>query len=106
MKKIPLLLLASALISVSCTWVKPTTQGANVAVANAANVRGCVLQREVTESVPSKLGPIKRSAEKVATELTTLARNDAINFSGDTIVPISGIENGHQSFNVYKCKKK
>lgn len=106
MKKISLLLLAVAITSVGCTWVKPTNQGTSVAVANAANVRGCEIVREVTVSVTNKLGPIKRSADKVASELATLARNEAVSFSGDTVVPSSAVENGRQSFNVYKCNKK
>jgi len=105
MKKLSLLLVAVATMS-ACTWVKPTEQAKNVAVANAANVRGCALLREVSVSVTAKLGPILRNDEKVATELATLARNEATTFSGDTVVPITAVENGHQSFNVYKCNKK
>ena len=105
MKKLSLLLVAVATMS-ACTWVKPTEQAKSVAVANAANVRGCALLREVSVSVTAKLGPILRNDEKVATELATLARNEATTFAGDTVVPITAVENGHQSFNVYKCNKK
>lgn len=104
MKKLSLLLASIAVMS-ACTWVKPTTQAQDVAVANAANVRGCTLLREVSVSVTSKLGPISRNQDKVATELATLARNEAVSFSGDTVVPITNADNGRQSFNVYKCKK-
>lgn len=105
MKKLSLLLIAVASLS-ACTWVKPTEPAKNVAVANASNVRGCSLLREVSVSVTSKLGPINRNAEKVATELATLARNEAVGFGGDTVVPITSVEGGHQTFNVYKCGKK
>lgn len=105
MKKLSLLLLAVASIS-ACTWVKPTDQGKNVAVANASNVRGCKVLSEVSVSVTSKLGPIERNSEKVATELATLARNDAVGLGGDTVVPVSAIEGGKQRFDVYKCSKK
>jgi hypothetical protein len=106
MKKSTLGLLAVTLLASSCTWVKPTEQGSRVAVANPANVRSCNNVREVTVSVPHKIWFYKRNPTKVATELTTLARNDAINFSGDTIVPTSKIEDGRQSFNVYRCSKR
>jgi len=105
MKKLSLLLVAVATMS-ACTWVKPTEQAKSVAVANASNVRNCALMREVSVSVTSKIGPIQRNSDKVATELATLARNEAVTFAGDTVVPITGIENGHQTFNVYKCSKK
>ncbi len=105
MKSISLALIALATLS-SCTWVKPTPQGSTVAVTKAANVRNCENLREVTVSVTSKVGFYKRDADKVATELTTLARNEAVSDGGDTIVPSSSIENGKQSFNVYKCNKR
>ena len=105
MHKSSLMVFAIAAFTCSCTWVKVSESGSSVAVSNGANVRACQNVREVTVSVTSKLGFINRDADKVATELTTLARNEAVNFSGDTIVPSSTIENGRQSFNVYKCNK-
>ncbi len=106
MKKLSLLIIALAAVTSSCTWVKVSDKGSSVAVANAANVRGCENVREVTVSVTSKVGFVKRDNNKVATELANLARNEAVNFGGDTVVPSSTIENGRQSFNVYKCNKK
>jgi hypothetical protein len=106
MKKLSLSLLAVAALTSSCTWVKVTEQGSSVAVANSANVRGCTNLSEVTVSVTAKVGFIKRDADKVATELANLARNEAVGLNGDTIVPSSTIENGKQSFNVYKCNKR
>jgi hypothetical protein len=105
MKKLSLAVIAIAAVTSSCTWVKVTEKGSSVAVANAANVRGCANLSEVTVSVTSKVGFIKRDADKVATELANLARNEAVGLGGDTIVPSSTIENGKQSFNVYKCNK-
>lgn len=106
MKKLSLLLIAVAAVTSSCTWVKVSEQASSVAVANAANVRSCKFVNEVSVSVPNKIGFIKRDADKVATELTTMARNEAATDGSDTIVPSSKIENGRQSFNVYKCNKK
>jgi Domain of unknown function (DUF4156) len=105
MKKLSLIMLIAAGLNSSCTWVKPTEQAKSIAVANPVNVKGCTLTREVTVSVTSKLWFFQRNADKVATELATLARNEAVNFSGDTVVPISNIEEGHQTFNVYRCAK-
>ncbi len=105
MKKLSLTLLAVAALTSSCTWVKVSEAGSNIAVANSVNVRGCKNLSEVTVSVTSKVGFFKRDADKVATELTSLARNEAAGLGGDTIVPSSAIENGKQSFNVYKCNK-
>ena len=69
-----------------------------------ANVRNCEKLRNVNVKVKASVGPIDRNADKVATELANLARNEAASFGGDTVVPTSEIENGSQTFAVYKCK--
>ena len=106
MKKLTLSVIALAAIASSCTWVKPTEKAASIAVTNASNVRGCELLREITVSGTAKVGFIQRDADKVATELETLARNEAANFFADTIVPSSTISDGRRSYNAYKCSKK
>lgn len=104
MKNPTLLLAAIVTLTSACSWVKVSEQGASVAVANAANVRNCEKVRTVSVKVKDNfVGSMKRSPEKVATELTNLARNEATQFSGDTIVPVSLIQDGRQSFDVYKC---
>jgi len=105
MKKLSIALIALASFSSGCTWVKVSEAGSSIAVANAVNVRGCKNLSEVSVSVTSKVGFYNRNSDKVATELTNLARNEAAGLGGDTIVPSSGIDNGKQSFNVYRCKK-
>jgi Domain of unknown function (DUF4156) len=105
-KKLSLTLIAIAAVTSSCTWVKVSEQASNVAIANAANVRGCKYMSEINVSVPNKVGFIKRDSDKVTTELATMARNEAAQDGADTVVPTSEIENGRQSFNVYKCSKK
>lgn len=103
MKSLPLLL-AVATLSSACTWVKVSDGGSGVAVANMANVRHCEKLRNVNVKVKASLGPVDRNSDKVATELANLARNEAVGFGGDTVVPTSAIENGSQNFGVYKCK--
>ncbi|HSC68586.1 MAG TPA: DUF4156 domain-containing protein [Cellvibrio sp.] len=104
MKKISLALIAIASLTSACTWVKVSENGGNVAVANAANVQSCDKVRTVNVKVKDNfVGSMKRSPEKVQTELTTMARNEASQFGGDTIVPVSQPQDGRQSFDVYKC---
>ena len=45
----------------------------------------------------------KRGEEKVKKELEALARNSAANMDGDTVVPITDIEDGKRTFAVYRC---
>lgn len=104
MKKTVFLLAAIVSLTSACSWVKVSDQGASVAVANAANVRSCDKVRTVNVKVKDNfVGSMKRSPEKVATELTNMARNEASQFGGDTIVPASLVQDGRQSFDVYKC---
>lgn len=104
MKKMSLLAVALVALTSACTWVKVNEQGANVAVANAANVRNCEKVRTVNVKVKDNfVGSMKRDPNKVATELTNMARNEASAFGGDTIVPVSLVNDGRQSFDVYKC---
>lgn len=103
MKQLSVLLVAISLCS-ACTWVKVNEDGSKVAVTHMSHVANCEKVRNVNVKVKSNLGPVDRNAEKVATELATLARNEAVNFGGDTVVPTTPVENGRQSFAVYRCK--
>ncbi len=51
----------------------------------------------------NKVVGIDRSAESIEEELETLSRNSAANLGGDTIVPLTVVENGQRTFQVYKC---
>jgi len=46
---------------------------------------------------------IPRPVETVSKELRLVARNSAARMGGDTIVPLTVIEKGEQTFEVYKC---
>lgn len=98
-------ILAVICLSTACTWVKVDEDGSKVAVTSIDRVAGCEKVQNVHVKVKSNLGPVDRNSEKVATELATLARNEASSFGGDTVVPTSTVDNGRQSFGVYKCKR-
>lgn len=88
----------------ACSWVKVSDQGGRVAVATAANVQNCKKQSTVTVRVKDNfVGSMKRDPNKVAQELTNLARNEAALEGGNTIVPASQPADGRQSFDVYNC---
>ena len=98
------MLVAIVSLTSACSWVKVSEQGSNIAVANAANVRNCQKVRNLNVNVKDNfVGSMKRDPNKVATELTNMARNEAAQFNADTIVPVSTVNNGRQSFDAYKC---
>lgn len=88
---------------VSCTWVKPTSEGESVMVRNADQVADCKKMANTTASLRSKVMGVERSKEKVQKELETLARNAAVDYGGNVVVPTSEITDGKQTFDVYKC---
>lgn len=90
----------------SCTWVKPTASGAQVIVLTAEQVVDCTKAGTTHVSVLDKIGVVKRGYTRVADELETLAANSAAQLGGNAMVPISEIEDGSQSFAIYKCEEE
>ena len=97
-------MLVLANFSVACNWVKTTPEGTKVSVAQAADVGGCVHKGAVTTSLKSRIAGFERKPAKVATELATLARNEAARMGGDTVVAESAVKDGRQEFGIYLCK--
>lgn len=94
---------AVVLVLSACTWVEPTAQGEKVRVLSAEEVTKCKKVGQTTVSLLAKLAGIERNAQKVQEELNILARNSAVELDGDTVVPISPVEDGKQTFAVYRC---
>lgn len=93
---------AAASIS-ACTWVEPTVKGEKVRVLSEEEVGKCKTVGQTTVSLLARLAGIERNPQKVQDELNILARNSAVELDGDTVVPISPVEEGKQSFAVYRC---
>lgn len=100
--KLSVLLCVSFLAS-ACAWVKPTERGANVKLAEPTEVSQCRKVGTTTVSVMDKIAGVPRSYLTISEELATLARNEAPNLDGDTVVPAGEIVNGQQVFDVYDC---
>ncbi len=96
---VPFLLVLSA-----CQWVKTTEGGENVSLVKMAHVVNCEKLGTTTSSVKDSIGFIDRKERKVMDELVTLAKNDAANMGGDTIVANKAISSGSQEFAVYRCQ--
>ena len=91
-------------LSVSaCAWVKLTPDGEKVRVLDVAEVSTCKELGNTTVSLLAKVAGFNRNEDQVAKELSMLARNAAADMGGDTIVPISAVQEGKRSYAVYKC---
>lgn len=88
----------------ACTWVKPTEAGKQVVVAQDFNIGSCERLGKTTTSVKHRVGAFDRNADKVVEELTTLARDEAAQMGGDTIVAQGPARDGSMVFDVYRCK--
>ena len=87
----------------ACTWVDLAPEAESVRIVEAVHVANCKMVGTTTVSVRSDVASFKRDAEKIKTELETLARNEAIRLKGDTLVAATEIQDGEQTFKVYKC---
>ncbi len=87
-----------------CAWVSLNPGGERVRVLQPEEVTVCQkLGRTTASTNTTVLGFIGRSYPTVAEEVQYLARNEAANMGGDSVAPEGGIENGRQTFGVYRC---
>jgi hypothetical protein len=93
-----------AALAGGCTWVKLTSPGELVRVGTVAQVASCKKLGATHTKTSTRVAFFARSAKKIDTELESLARNEAAEMGGDTVVaqgPASS--EGRASFDVYRC---
>ena len=92
-----------ALLLASCATIDLTPGGQKVRVLAPDEVSSCRELGKTNTSVTAKALGLPRPPETIKKELESIARNSASNMGGDTIVPLTVIADGKQSFVVYKC---
>ena len=95
-------IIAAALAVSACSSIKLTDDGEKVRVLDPGEVSTCRELGKTNTSVTSKI-IVDRPEETISKELQIIARNSAGRMGGDTIVPLTVIENDSQTFIVYKC---
>ncbi|MEK9802722.1 MAG: DUF4156 domain-containing protein [Curvibacter sp.] len=88
----------------SSTMIGERLGADQVVLADATQVGKCKSLGRTTLSVLSSLGPITRSAEAVEDNLLQMARNEAVDKGGDTVVKGASMEYGKRSYEIFKCK--
>ncbi|MBT8440883.1 MAG: DUF4156 domain-containing protein, partial [Gammaproteobacteria bacterium] len=101
MKKALPIIAASLAIS-ACSGIKLTDEGEKIRVLDPGEVQSCRELGKTNTAVTARI-IVDRPIETVSEELRVIARNSAARMGGDTIVPLTVIENGSQTFVVYKC---
>ena len=87
----------------ACATVKLTHGGEKARVLSASEVANCQKRGATTVKVKPTLMTVPRQPTVIAKELQILARNSSVNMGGDTVTAISKIDNGQQTFAVYRC---
>ena len=102
--RIPLLLtMLLPVVTTGCTFVTLKPSAERVLVLSQERVRNCKQLGTTRVTTMIKFGIIARSDDTVGEELARLARNNAVDMGGDTVSPLSKIDNGEQSFGIYRC---
>jgi len=91
------------LLCSACSFVELKKEANTVKILTADQVTECNSVGTVTTKVIDEILFISRNKETMATELETLARNEAIISKANAIVPITEIEEGRRSYKVYQC---
>jgi hypothetical protein len=98
------LLFTLVILSSGCTWVALTPEAAEVQIGASNAIDGCTRVGTTKARTRLRIGFFFRSEKKVSEELTTLARNDAPELGGNTVVAEGPVDaDGMQRFAVYDC---
>jgi len=87
----------------ACTWVKPIENASDISLISLTDTASCKVLGNTNVSVKDRVGILKRGSTKVAEELTTLAKNAAVNMGGNSIAAKTEVNEGQQEFGIYQC---
>ena len=97
------ILCLSVILLSACTWVKLTDAGSTVALVESDEVSQCEFKGRITAISRAKVAGVSRKEQKLALELSTIARNQATDMGGNAVSPASEITGNEQKFGVYAC---
>lgn len=92
-----------SLLLSSCATIQLSEGGNKVRVLTPDQISSCRELGKTNTSITDKILGVNRPMEALEKELQIIGRNSADNMGGDTIVPLTIIEQGRQTFVVYKC---
>ncbi len=96
-------LLAGALALGGCNHVPLEEDAATVLVISSDDAGQCKHLGKTVVEVLDKVLFFTRGQDTMAGELTTLARNAALDMGGNAVAPESDVEDGKQTFGIYSC---
>ena len=87
----------------ACALVELKPQGEKVRILAAQEVGRCKELGRVSTNTAAKVGFIARPKGDVQEEVYRLARNNAADMGGDSVVALGPLIEGEQAFKVYRC---
>ena len=87
----------------SCVWVDLTDEEVEVRVLTADQLEPSCRRTGRTRVEVVDRVILERAASNVMLELQALARNEAAERGDDTVVATSPVEDGEQTFDLYRC---
>ena len=99
------ILAAITLLLTACgnSWVQLSPEGERVSLATAAEIGNCQRIGVANVNALDSIGFVNRGANRLQEELVSLARNEAGDINGNRVVPESTINEGRQTFGIYRC---
>jgi hypothetical protein len=97
------LVAAMSACGASSSWVQFTAEGSPVRLATTAEVSNCTRVGTANVNALDNIAFVQRGANRLQEELVTLARNEGGRLGGNRVVPESVIDEGRQSFGVFRC---
>jgi hypothetical protein len=97
------IIIAATILLGACSSIQLTPDGEKVRVLGPNEVGSCRELGKTNTSVTATVAGIERPDDTIAKELIVIASNGAARMGGDTIVPLTVVEAGQQTFVVYKC---
>lgn len=101
-----LLVFSAAVFAGGCALVELTPTGAGVRLASPGAVVTCTNLGRITASVVHEVGILPRHPQAVQDNINVTARNRAAELGADTIVPLTKVEDGKQTFEIYRCLRR
>ena len=100
-----ILMACGLLLAAGCTWVSqsPQVKTQGIMVLPLDRVTQCRLLSKTQVSIADSIGPVKRVQSDVERDLQNLAMNQAVAQGGDTVAALNVMNNGNQTFGIYKC---
>lgn len=96
--------LLSSFFLYGCSFNKVTEEAQHVLLVSPKHVTHCEKLGKTIVQIKSSFIGVSMPTNTLERELKTIAKNDAAHMGGDTIVALTEIEAGVQTFQVYRCK--